>query len=70
MLERLSKKTPKIIKKLQRLAAAIGSTSVILTYMSNLYDVFVIPKIAIYIIVVATVLNHILLQLFIEDDNI
>jgi len=70
MLERLGKKTPKIIKKLQKIVGAIGSSSVIITSLTSIYDVLVIPNFVIYTIAIATVLNHILLELFTEDDNI
>jgi len=68
MIERLTAKTPKIIKKLQRLTFAIGSLGTIITSLTSLYDVLVIPNWVIYSIATATVINHLILQLFTEND--
>jgi len=68
MLERLTQKTPKLVKKLQRLAFSIGSLGTIITSLTSVYDVLVVPNWIIYSIATATVINHLILQLFTEND--
>ena len=70
MLKRLTSKTPKLVKKLQKIAGAISSLAVVIASLSNVYEIFEIKDWMIYTIIVATVINHFLLELFTESDNI
>ena len=67
--ERLKKPTPKVIKKLQKIANIIGGSSVVVTSFATLFPNVDIPAWIPYTILAGMGLNYFLLELFTEDDN-
>jgi len=69
MIQRLKAPTPKIVKKLQKIAGAIGGLGTVITTSISMFPSFEFPKWIPIVILSGTAINHILLQLFTEDDN-
>ena len=67
--QRIKSPTPKIVKKLQKIAGAIGGLGAVITTSISSFPSFEFPKWIPYTIIAGTAINHLLLQLFTEDDN-
>lgn len=69
VISRFNKPTPKVIKKLQKIAAIIGGSGTVITVSITMFPSFELPNWIPITIVAATFINHALLQLFTEEDN-
>lgn len=70
VISRLNKPTPKVIKKLQKIAKIIGGSGTAITGSVAMFTDIEIPKWIPFTIIGATFVNHLLLELFTEEDNI
>lgn len=68
ILKRLNQPTPRIINKIQRILSAIGGLSTVIIGLTSLNPELHIPTWLWQGILVATILNYLVLQLFIDDD--
>jgi hypothetical protein len=69
IISRFNSPTPKIVKKLQKIAAAIGGSGVVVTASIAVFSDFTLPSWVPMAIGGAAFLNHVLLNLFTESDN-
>ena len=68
IVKRLKQPTPRIINKIQKILSAIGGLSTVIVGITSLNPELHIPTWLWQGILVATILNYLVLQLFIDDD--
>lgn len=68
IVKRLKQPTPRIINKIQRTLSAIGGLSTVIVGITSLNPELHIPTWLWQGILVATILNYLVLQLFNEED--
>jgi hypothetical protein len=67
--ERLGKPTPVVIKKLQKILAAIAGSATVVSTILMLFPETKVPDSVPFILAGAGFINHTLLELFVEEDN-
>lgn len=66
---RLFSKTPRVIRILQKIAASIGGLALVIPSVVGAFEGFVLHAWVYWAILGGVVINHLILQLFTEDDN-
>jgi len=69
IIDRLNSPTPKVIKKLQRIVSAITGSATVVSTIAMLFPSTELPNFVPFAFIGAGFINHLLLELFVENDN-